>query len=470
MLNHPEWSVAPDRSPFIYGKHSRPLGLVLDDVSVDATPAVALLEAFGNRDSAHLYSTDSPRSGGRVTLRDPVRDGYVIPAELEDPSGSVVVGIPAAGSLHNQATLMAQEHPGTDAGALERVLQLMNLSRTCDLLDGLVLGERVIQQPALKGNFRAEILTPEQAVALLGLNLRAHGDFVVSRDATTTYFLGAESFYRAVTFSHIEPLAVWLPAAASAWHAGNERPSALVDGVATRTGRALRARDYLQVRMRAADFHAVWDEVLFFFDVVLIHVMGAFDLLARLLHDVYGLDGLARHASWRADKWLKKLRHADAELGVRASPGGSLSDVIYLVAELRNFVHDAPLSQEIRKAQGIPEIMSWGRGLVALTPDDRVQEMIRAASRHGGLLAWGISDRTSDGAVLLDPGRFAEQALRASTTAISDLLATADLERLPGAGGSTAATWIPEPTYRENSRLLFGLQPGGLREERLTAA
>ena len=39
---------------------------------------------------------------------------------------------------------------------------------------------------------------------------------------------------------------------------------------------------------------------------------------------------------WRADKWLKKLRHADAELGVRASPGGSLSDVIYLVAELRN--------------------------------------------------------------------------------------------------------------------------------------
>lgn len=88
MLNHPEWSVAPDRSPFIYGKHSRPLGLVLDDVSVDATPAVALLEAFGNRDSAHLYSTDSPRSGGRVTLRDPVRDGYVIPAELEDPSGS----------------------------------------------------------------------------------------------------------------------------------------------------------------------------------------------------------------------------------------------------------------------------------------------------------------------------------------------------------------------------------------------
>ena len=71
---------------------------------------------------------------------------------------------------------------------------------------------------------------------------------------------------------------------------GSPEPMRLADGIATRLSRALRARDYIQVRLRSRDFEATWDEVLLFFDAVLTQLMGALDKPARLLHAVYVME------------------------------------------------------------------------------------------------------------------------------------------------------------------------------------
>ena len=81
--------------------------------------------------------------------------------------------------------------------------------------------------------------------------------------------------------------------------------------------------------------------------------------------------------------------------------------------------------------------------------------MLAAAERRHGLIPWGVSDRRPDGAVVLDPGLFAEQALRACTAAIS---------------AADTALWVPTQGDRENAAVLFGLARGGLRQDRVSFA
>jgi hypothetical protein len=451
----------------MHGENGRPLCVVLDEGSVGAGPPVELLSALSGRPSVRVYSTGTA-TGARLTLGTPSDDQYYLPVTLDGPDGSVRTGIPAQQSIRALAARLAHEHDLEDA-TVERVLLLSSLRRTNGLVDEVVVGHEIAcgplfwQMPALN--------TPEEGVALLGLSLRAHGDFAVCRKDGETRVLGAETFYRAVAFGHVEPLDTWLAATAISWHAGEPRMLELVDGVATRLGRALRARDYLQVRLRAPDYRAVWDEVLFFFDVVLLQLMGALDLLARLLHLVYRLQHSERRASWRSrfnGGWVQALGQRAPTLAARAQAGQELGDVVDLIAELRNSIHEAPLSDEIHHSDGGPGIMIWGEGLIALRADDVAATILEAAERRGGLTAWGLTDRTSEMAVTFDPGLYAEQALRATTAAIADVLDMADRTRLVRGPARDASLWIPDAEDRQHAPVLFGLQPGGLRQERVT--
>ena len=64
---------------------------------------------------------------------------------------------------------------------------------------------------------------------------------------------------------------------------------------------------------------------------------------------------------------------------------------------------------ELHDWDDAPQTYVWGAGLIALTPDEDVTRMVDTVARRGGSTAWGISDRRSEGAVLIDPGLFAEQ-------------------------------------------------------------
>jgi hypothetical protein len=397
-----------------------------------------------------------------------------VPVLVEVGEEVIETAIPSASTITARSELLAREH-GVSQLDLERLLRLAALARVWKRLDRVVTNwPLTLRIPSLDGLLVPYCVAPEEAVALLGLTLRAHGDFSVWRDGGLTRNLDAARFYRAVAIQSISGLDNWLAYAAGYWlQTGQRRPLSLLEGIVTRFGRALRARDYLQVRLRAPDFRAVWDEVLFFFDVVLLQAMGALDQLARLVHHVYGVAAPDRSPSWRKrrkDGWVAALAVESPDIAALAQTGQQLGDVVDIVAELRNVIHEAPLSDEVHDWDDAPETYIWGPGLIALTPDEDVMRMVDAVARRGGPIAWGISDRRSDGAVLIDPGLFAEHALRETTAAVALVLSHADLNLLTAPVPSDLSSWIPNQRDREHAAALVGLPRGGLRQDRATFA
>jgi hypothetical protein len=464
MLNsRPQFSLEP-AGPFTHRGHGRALSFLVDAPCVLPELPNRLLLALGGRDSVRVYSAVPGTSGG-ISFGGPVAGQYYLPVSVDGPDGQVAIGVPAWESVERTAGVLAAEHR-VDEERAKTVLSLAALVRSSDVFDELVLSEECQAGPL--GRYARTALTPAEAVALLGLALRASGDFAIAKKGSTTVVISPRWFYRAVALAHVTGLEAWLGAALAVWHDGNPEPMRLADGIATRLGRALRARDYIQVRLRSRDFEATWDEVLFFFDAVLTQLMGALDQLARLLQAVYVIK--SRRPSWRRKEWLEELTAADPRVGELAQPGQEVADVIDLVAEMRNHIHEAPLSDETAHAGDGAGVLVWGPGVVALPFDGVGATLVELAERRGGLDGWGISDRRVDTTIVLDAGLFAEKALRETTAVIELVLDTADHQRPRDQIPADLSRWVPAPADREAARWLLGLDAGGLRQERATFA
>lgn len=474
VLNNPApFAGTLARDPFMHGDHGRRLRLVANDRCLSDSLALDVLRQLGSRPTASVHWTERT-SRGRVEIRAAVTDPRdYFPALVQDEDSDACLPIPAASSLLATSKQIAQEH-GLDELDVLPLLQLAALARTSDVIDAAIVNEQELFNPALAPWILPHSQTPKEAVALLGLNLRAHGDFAVWRDDSTTRIIGASRFYRAAAFASVKGLDAWLALATARWMTESHRPLVLCDGIATRLSRSLRARDFLQVRLHAPEFKAVWDEVLFFFDFVLVQAMGALDLLARLIHFTYGLSGSERDASWRRRRrggWVDAVGKAEPAIGDLAKQKSSLGDTVDLVAELRNAIHDAPLSDEVHDLEidERPGIYVWGPGLIALELSNEVAQLIDAAERRGGLNIWGITDRRADDTIVLDPGLFAEQALKACSDEIGKVLAVADQKRLAAKPHEHVELWVPEEREQDHAAVLVGLGQGGYRQNRVTS-
>jgi hypothetical protein len=252
MLNsRPPFSLEP-AGPFTDRGHGRPLSFLVDAPCVLPAFPNGLLLALGGRDSVRVYSA-APGTSGGISFGDPVAGQYYLPVSLDGPDGQAGIGVPAWESVERTAAALAAEH-GVDEERAKTVLSLAALVRCSDLFDKLVLSKECQAGPL--GRHAHTALTPAEAVALLGLALRANGDFAITKEGSTTVVTSPRAFYRAVAFAHVTGLEAWLGAALAVWHDGNPEPMRLADGIATRLGRALRARDYIQVRLRSRDFAA----------------------------------------------------------------------------------------------------------------------------------------------------------------------------------------------------------------------
>jgi hypothetical protein len=422
MLNNPPPStVGLDPTPWMHGDFGRSLVLLIDD-DTSKKEDTALLRAFGHRTSARVYSSTSTEPA-TWQLGQPNQGRDFLPIILSAGEEERVLAAPAHASRERLARQMSAE-VSFSQGDVSRLLALSGLVRTNRRIDGIVVAPRVLAQKPLMRTLSPWCYTPSEAVALLGLVLRANGDYVVQRDDNTTYWISGEAFYGAVAHRHLWTLEPWIRTAAAYWMQSSHEPLTRLDGIVRRLSRALRARDYLQVRLRAPQFSYVWDEVMFFLDIVLVQLMGAFDVLARFLNDLYGIENHGA-ISWRRRDprgWLTALERSEPRLGFYARPPQPLGDVIDAIAVMRNLIHDAPLSDEIHDWDGSPGTLVFGPGVIALQSGRESDTLLRAVRRQGGLLAWGFSDRHEEKAVLLDPGLFAEHALRQGTKAIAEAL------------------------------------------------
>jgi hypothetical protein len=151
-----------------------------------------LLLARGGRDSVRVYSA-APGTSGRISFGEPVAGQYYLPVSLDGPDGEVGIGVPAWESVERTAAALAADH-GVDEEQAKTLLSLAALVRSSDRFDKLVLSEDGRAGPL--GGHAHTALTPAEAVALLGLALRANGDFAITKEGSTTVVTSPRAFYR----------------------------------------------------------------------------------------------------------------------------------------------------------------------------------------------------------------------------------------------------------------------------------
>ena len=327
MLNVPvHWRITTsvDQTPFACGQASRPLRIVIDDLTAPDCAATRLLYAFDGRSDAEVYGTACERPS-RVVVGAP-DDRGVISVEYRLPGGSGRQM--AVMSSNDWIRVSARTTAAEFEVSMDEGVRSLTLAAACSRheIDALVTASPVLALPYWRNLAeKAHVGGPEAAVALLGLYLRAHNDYTIEVEGSHATFLEDRRFYPAAAVAALPRYLTWLGDAVATWRTrGDPRPFGLVKGFRVRLGRALRARDYFNVRVRSPRPDDMWEEALFFFEASLLSLNGALDAAARFCHLAYDLKGSLRSASWSREVWRRQLVSAAPELEHVLDPGGRL--------------------------------------------------------------------------------------------------------------------------------------------------
>jgi hypothetical protein len=447
-----------DHSPFAVQGQDRPLRIVVDEDTIEPKPEVRFLQSLAARPGVEIYGTKASNERRVVIGKRSEHD--VVPVEYVLPKGGRGMRLFQASWLDRAAEMTANEH---DVSPNEAYRSLA-LAAACERheIDALVTASPTLSLPTWKNLTRkASTCEPKHAIALLGLYLRAHRDFTVRVEGTSSTFLSEDRFYRGAASAALPGFERWLAGAVSVWRNRAEPASfSLLRGLEMRLARALRARDYFQVRIRSHRPDDTWDEALFFFEYVLLLLSGALDAAARCCHLLFGVSGKRNRASWRRPEWCAELLRAQPRLaGLIGAEGGRLAATAILVGVLRNYIHGEAPSQEFHQGDhGGPLTIDYGPGALAIAPDDG-QRLISAADSIATAADWGLTEQ-HDGVVLVLPAQYLVPVVRATFRSLAELLATLgpSIEDSPEEVAQfDPSYWIAGHDYQRELLLLSGL-------------
>lgn len=326
----------------------------------------------------------------------------------------------------------------------------------------------VTRRPYLQDNSRLSydgvtICTPEQALPLVGLYMRAQGEFYVSveTDGKAAYPVNQHAFYRIAVAEYLPATWRWL--AACAQHStgtGNTGLAHTAGSLLLRVQRALQARDELYAALNRPQTVDSAEAQLNSLDTVLINLMGAVDISARVAHTVLGMPGSAHLVGWQKLKsFVHEVGKLEPALAAVVAPGTDGQNALTILRLLRNCVHGAALDP-MTVSTGLLE---HGRTLVGL-PSQDVSELVSAMDALGGhLKVWGVQGLVGN-RFHTDPGLLADQLLVRILRLLEELLAKTPVERLshvaltPEQQAPPADPQGPfSQTFRSNVRWQLGL-------------
>jgi hypothetical protein len=304
---------------------------------------------------------------------------------------------------------------------------------------------------------RSNPMTPESAAALVGLYLRSRADFTIQVWDNVRLPLGR--FHWFTTRALLPAGWRWHSACVLSSHAtGDDTLQSLGGAALMRVDRALRARDRLQTQLQLPQNNTTLDEALFYLDVVLVQLMGAFDAVARVAHLTYGLSTDHRYASWRSNDWRRRMRQEEPTLANLMDRQQPARHALELVAVLRNSIHGEALEgMTFFGAHG-------GRRPETLLQIPRAEHarFMDSVARLGGIDHWGV--RSVTGGLEVDPDLYVEALVPAAAEALDSLMRETAVERLPQIRPSDLSTGPPEDAespfrkeIRDVVRLLAGL-------------
>ena len=270
---------------------------------------------------------------------------------------------------------------------------------------------------------------PGDAVPLVGLYLRAQEQFTV-RQAYGGLGGGINmnrgGFYTAATYDLLPSLARWYGACEAHCAAvGDDALAFLAGSTVHRFQRALQDRDRVWFALNKPTIGDAGEDALDALDDVLLRLMGAVDITARVARIVLGLDESFRLQGWTNKRFRREIRKAAPPVADLFAANSDHRRTLDVLARLRNSIHHTALP-EIRVAEGRGSHRTW----VGLRHDER-DLVLGAADTLGGRQVWGVNEPTPN-EFLLDPGRLADQLAIHTAKLIVAVQNATPVERLTG--------------------------------------
>jgi hypothetical protein len=271
------------------------------------------------------------------------------------------------------------------------------------------------------------ICSSREALALVGLYLRAQGRYVIYRgvDGRGTHSMNKGLYYWVGTRELLP--AAWRWFGACVQHATGVSDQELIylgGSLLRRVQTALQSRDELHIALDLEQNNDTAQEVLNCLDVILVSLMGAVDVAARVAHHVLGLQSGIYLAGWQKEKtWLKEVQAKDAALAAVVGPDMPGRHTITILRLLRNSVHGQALSSlAVRNMGGSIETR-------VRLPEADAPEILTAMDALGGRSDWGVKE-IIPGRWDSDPGQFVEKLVPHVFDLLNDLMKLTPVEQL----------------------------------------
>jgi hypothetical protein len=405
-----------DAFAFGIGKAWRPLRLVLDDDTLTTAEAAELL-AFGHYPEIELMRT-TPDAVPRLEIQEPTED--FVPIHMVG-SGAGVYGVGHATRLRTQAQEVASKFDISEEDAY-RSLVFAAASEEVDA-DGFVTNrdflrtDRVAQQ--------APAYTPAEAMALIGLALRLHGNESIGGDLFDFRLRGPRYHFvlgRELTYAGWR----WFSGCVATSHATNDDTAMnLGQAALERLQRVLQIRDRLHAQAKIPSTPAVGDELVFQFETLLLFLSAMFDAAARVAHLVY-FGGNYEDAGWRrGNRKKQQLSAAEPRFAALVDDNTRGGTVLKLISRMRNSIHGEALRTITLQSGGRP-----AENPVELGVSDAAKTVTDIAFLGDDTAAWGL--REEQGRTYLSVDRYAESLLSHAILLLNDLMAATAVERFAG--------------------------------------
>lgn len=433
------------------GKSARGLRVFVDGETVPASPELDVLLAFAHHPEVEVIGTDERFSNRLSVGVYDAQHGYT-PWNIAYANGDrLTAGVPGP-----DVPRLGREF--ADPGHEERGTRAMVMANAAGnhQVDALVTADPLL----LEGFPRSWVdqgnpMTVAEAVALLGLFLRVREDFALDLGQGYRFSFDRSGFYF-VLMRDLTPCSWrWFSGCAGhSHHVGDDRLILTAQSALERIERSFRARDRLHEKLQLPASRDLSDEAIFYFDVALFMLGGAFDGLAQVSHVVHNLGGSERLIGWGSKSWMKQLRAANPVLEQMMTRGQPHRDARELVALLRNTIHHDSLRTIMWHSGGT-------RRERVVVPPGIECDLEALLARVGTAEAYGVT-READKRLYIEPGIYIEKILPPVMAAINAIMDATPVEALAGVDPEKLLTAPPEDdmfsaTNRQRIRLLSGI-------------
>lgn len=245
---------------------------------------------------------------------------------------------------------------------------------------------------------------PRDAVALVSQFLRLRGTYVARASSAGITIRFNKGLFYWVGARALLPGAWKCIAECSNLGEAREDATLLALTVLQRIERCLVVRDAIRWKTYLPQDNDVAGDVMADLDTVMILLVGAFDVLARVAHRFRGMPGKDFRAGWQKTGWLKEIERSDKALARVMAVGGTGSDVFEVLRLLRNTVHGVAL-QPIGVHQ-------YGRRqhTKAKLPRSDAARLLEISRNRNWAAEWGLED-WEEGGVHVSPEALVEHLL-----------------------------------------------------------